>query len=135
MISEEASRRAAPTRFSPSVYRAEVPFDVVVLTVILPERSEGLRQLDLSVRWKAVADWAAAIPEVSIGPSSADRRFEQLADQMRADCERFQRPFITFTSSRGRAEWAPWNSAVTAEVRDLLSNDLKRIAGRLAGAS
>lgn len=67
--------------------------------------------------------------------SASELGSDALADQMRADCARFQRPFIRFTQSGRRSLWQPWEPVVTKEVRGMLSSDLKSIADWLAGAS
>lgn len=100
---------------------------------ILSDRPDTETSLDLW--WEVVADWADTVPEVTEGHRLVPRGFMEMANRMRADCDRLHRPFIGFTARHGGSEWAPWVPAVTNEVRHMLSDDLRRIAGWLANVN
>ncbi len=78
------------------------------------------------LKWEVVQDWEEAKPRVSIGTARSTES-DQLADQMRADCARFNRKFVQFSVSNMGPKnfWLPWSEAVTDEVLSLLMNDLK----------
>jgi len=100
---------------------------------ILPDTPHGPTAVE--VWWEIVAAWADASPEVSARSALSHARFRPLADQQQVECERLGRPFVGFTLSQGKAEWNPWEPAVTDEIRSMLRHDLRQITDWLGGAS
>jgi len=88
----------------------------------------------VDVHWEVVSDWAAATPVVSTGSRTDGRTYEQLANRMRTECEHLGRPFVGFSASCGAPRWAPWDSAVTGVVSEMLHADVEKISQWIGSA-
>jgi nucleoside phosphorylase len=99
---------------------------------LLPDNQYSAACID--VWWEIVEDWKEAKkPIVRVGPQESS--FERLANKFQEDCSRLHRPYITCFRAYGWDHWSPWDSAVTEEVKILLSHDIDRISRLMRLAS